>query len=1075
MFGLFGPALAVAVDIQMPLPDGSATIVIEGESAEHWQQGAVEAWVIQRGTIRQDVFRGSANELVAWIDRAPTDSQAESRVTIYLEGAAQVDYQRSGDAHAETGTAAQSIRDHSWFGKLTTRGSIDVRAPVRTDVQSVKPAVYQRAEQAWDDASRGGRTPATFASQPALVSPPGMPPTALPMPPGGASAQPRSSAPPLTGPPFAVPPSSLQPPMASPTLQPPTFGGPAMTGPAVTGPVVNGPIESLPPGPLAPVPVSEKRVQVGPRSNAPIHIKSFPGNMPNQSVTVFSNGLRALIEGVEAPQMGNLGRIVIETDRLVLWGPNLKSLTSAGSEVAGGGEVPIEVYMEGNIVFRQGDRLIYADRMYYNATYEYGVVLAAEVFTPVPDYQGVVRLKADVLQQVNRQHFEAFGAAVTTSQMGVPKYWFQSERIGFTDTQLPRINPLTGMPDIDSRTQEIAVDHELLATSKNNFLYLGGLPVLYWPVMATDLRKPSYYLERFALRNDDVFGGQVLADWDVYQLFNVKDPPKGTDLFLSTDYLSERGFGLGTTVEYQRDEFLGHAGPVNGWFDAWGIRDGGLDDLGRNRLNVVPDTENRGRAYWRHRQDLPDGWQVTAQLGWVTDRNFLEQYFEKEWDEWTDHLTVLNLKRTWDDQSLGIRGQYHLNPYVSQTDWWPRGDHFLLGRSFLNDYFTWYAHSHASYTRFNVLNSPTDPQDLNGWSYLPWEQPTMEPEGGRFATRQEVDLPFQLGPVRVVPYGLGEAGYWGQGLDEQDDIARFYGQAGVRASLPLWKVHPTVQSMLFNLNGLAHKVTLVSDFYYADASQDISEFPLYDPLDDDSQEHFRNYLGPYTANLDPRLYAFRAGMQNWVAAPSAEMVDDVMAARLGIHQRWQTKRGQPGQQRVVDWIILDVDGTIFPEADRDNFGKYLGLLEYDFRWHVGDRVSILSDGYADFFQDGLSMISLGTALTRPERGQLYGGIVNMEGPFSSTLLVGTASYRLSQKWIFDLSGTYDLGPAGNIGERLAITHVGESIVVRLAANADFGRDNFGIGIAIEPRFLPKGRLGRIGDMPIPPLGSMGIE
>jgi hypothetical protein len=205
------------------------------------------------------------------------------------------------------------------------------------------------------------------------------------------------------------------------------------------------------------------------------------------------------------------------------------------------------------------------------------------------------------------------------------------------------------------------------------------------------------------------------------------------------------------------------------------------------------------------------------------------------------------------------------------------------------------------------------------------------------------------------------------------------------------------------------------------------------------------------------------------------MVDDVMAARLGVHQRWQTKRGQPGQQRVVDWIVLDVDGTIFPQADRDNFGKYLGLLEYDFRWHVGDRVSILSDGYADFFQDGLSMISLGAALTRPQRGQLYAGVANMEGPFSSTLLVGTASYRLSQKWIFDLSGTYDLGPAGNIGERLAITHVGESILVRLAANADFGRDNFGIGIAIEPRFLPKGRLGRIGDMPIPPLGSMGIE
>ena len=61
--------------------------------------------------------------------------------------------------------------------------------------------------------------------------------------------------------------------------------------------------------------------------------------------------------------------------------------------------------------------------------------------------------------------------------------------------------------------------------------------------------------------------------------------------------------------------------------------------------------------YWRHRQNLPDGWQVTAKLGLITDRNFLEQYYEKEWDEWIDRVTSLELKRTWEDQSLGIRGQ----------------------------------------------------------------------------------------------------------------------------------------------------------------------------------------------------------------------------------------------------------------------------------------------------------------------------------------------------------------------------------------------------------------------------------
>jgi len=1022
-------------EIQMPLADRLSSIRVDGQSAERWQQGALEAWIVRPCTITQGELRARANEAVLWIDRASPGGAEDNIVTVYLEGSAEVDFERPGPVHAGSQRAAQSIRDHTWFGRLTTRADIDLRAPVQEATQAAASVVYQRGERAWDQAC-GVVQLAQFTtpSQPAPA------------------------------PTFA--PSVLPPPTAPPaTLQPPVLPPPAVE------PVP----EVLGQPPLAPLAAKETRIHVGPRSNTPIHIKSAPGGTENQSATVFSNGVRAVIEGVEAPQLGNLGRIVIETDRLVLWGPNLKALSSEESEAAGGAEVPIEVYLEGNIVFRQADRLIYADRMYYNATYEYGVVLAAEVFTPVPDYPGIVRLKADVLQQLNRQSFQAFGAAVTTSQMGVPKYWFQAERIGFEDTQVPRTDPMSGQLILERETGEAAVDHDLLATSYNNFLYVGGVPVFYWPAMATDLRKPSYYLERFSIKNDDIFGTQILADWDLYQLLRIKDPPPGTDWTLSTDYLSERGLGLGTNFAYEQPGIMGQPGPMTGWFDAWGIYDSGLDDLGRNRRQLEPETQTRGRVFWRHRHNLPDGWQLIGKLGLISDRNFLEQYYEREWDEWADRVTSLELRRTWDDQTLRVLGQFSLNDHVSQTEWWPRGDHFLLGRSLLNDRLTWYAHSQASYSRFNTLDAPTDPQDAAGWQYLPWEDPTTTPEGGRFATRQEIDWPVLLGPVKFVPYALGEVAHWGEGLDDQQDITRAYGQVGVRMSLPFWKTFPTAQSMLFNLNGLAHKVTLVSDLYWADASQDIEELPLYDPLEDDSQEHFRNYLTPFPWSLDPRSFAFRSGLQRWVSSPSVEMADDLAAARLGIHQRWQTKRGLPGSQRVTDWIVLDVDGTLFPNHERDNFGEYAGLLEYDFRWHLGDRVTILSDGFADLFPDGLRMISLGSALSRPERGQIYGGVTSMEGPLSSTLLVGALSYRMTHKWILDLTATYDLGPAGDIGERIAITRVGESMLVRLAFNADHGRDNVGASIAIEPRFMPKGRLGRVAGVPIPPVGMMGIE
>ena len=73
----------------------------------------------------------------------------------------------------------------------------------------------------------------------------------------------------------------------------------------------------------------------------------------------------------------------------------------------------------------------------------------------------------------------------------------------------------------------------------------------------------------------------------------------------------------------------------------------------------------------------------------------------------------------------------------------------------------------------------------------------------------------------------------------------------------------------------------------------------------------------------------------------------------------------------------------------------------------------------------------------------------MEGPFTSTLLVGSVSYRLSQKWITELSATYDLGTDREYRRAIGITRVGESALVRIAVNADHGRDN--VGAAIHDR------------------------
>ena len=71
--------------------------------------------------------------------------------------------------------------------------------------------------------------------------------------------------------------------------------------------------------------------------------------------------------------------------------------------------------------------------------------------------------------------------------MGEPSYRLQSGDIYFEDIQQPGVDPSPGQPLVDPETGQPVVEHQRLATASNNFLFLGPVPVFYWPTIATDL------------------------------------------------------------------------------------------------------------------------------------------------------------------------------------------------------------------------------------------------------------------------------------------------------------------------------------------------------------------------------------------------------------------------------------------------------------------------------------------------------------------------------------------------------------------------------------------------------------
>lgn len=1007
---------AAATEITFPTPAVHETITVRADAASGWTQGLYQVRHLQGGVaIEQGATVVRGDNAVVWVQQPGSESE-QTKVIVYVEGSAGRAVTRELRSRTDAKpTATQTSPD--WLGRFYSAAPIRWQTPAPMPPPQTMPSIYHRG---WAQIKL------------------------KPEPTGQTTEQPRAL------------------PKVDPAVQPAQFEQAAFQPPFAAPALV------APPGAVVPNAGGIRRVQIFPRSAIGPSAEFLPLET-GERAAVISGGVNVIVEGVPGTAvpgfLGAVDKIDLETDRAVVWtsgdGPT-------GMQFDQSNDAPLEIYMEGNIVFRQGDRTIYAERMYYDVRRRTGVILDAELLTPLPEirgrqYPGLVRLKAGVVRQLDDARFVANQALFTTSRLEAPSYDLSSDTIFFEDIRTPIVDPATGIT---------TYEHERLAKSQGNRVNVAGVPIFYWPTFATDLEEPTFYVSDIRVGNDSIFGFRTLIDFDVYQVFGI-DRIDGTKWDLSLDYLSDRGFGVGTEFQYQRDQFFGLNGPAAGRFDFWAIKDGGLDNLGFGRRDLVPEEDYRGRAFWNHRQKIAggvlDGWTAQAELGWISDRTFLEQYYEPEWDENKSQDTGVRLKRLFGNQSFSIEANGRLNHFFTQTQWLPRLDHYILGQEILGDTATWFAHSSAAYANLKVASTPTNPVLAGDFALFPWE---VDGDGERLITRQEIDFPIDLDPVKIVPYALGELAQWGSDIDG-NSLQRSYVHTGVRASIPFWAVNPAVQDPLFNLNGLAHKVVFDAEVSFTDANRNLNDVPLYDELDDDSIEEIRRRLaGPF---FDPRFYAVRTGMQGWVTAPSMEVVEDQTAVRFGMRHRLQTKRGGPGRVHTVDWMTFDSNLSLFPNADRDNFGEELGLADYDFRWHVGDRVSIVSDGFADVFADGLKTISAGMRFNRPARGNLYLGYRTIRGPFSADLITATINYRLGPKWVTSASTVFDFSEAGNIGQSFAITRVGESLNTTIGVNVDESKDNVGFNFLIEPRFLSNIGLTRRTGINLPPAGVEYLE
>lgn len=836
-----------------------------------------------------------------------------------------------------------------------------------------------------------------------------------------------------------------------------------------------------------------RRVQFFQRYDRNMDAKRRPNSSESadgdgKDVWLVSNGFTIVVQGLSDPSENALPigeAIEISADQAAIWTTELDALNFADKTTAN--DLDFELYLDGNVVFREGDNVIYAKKMYYDVKNRVGIVQDAELIARIPDVQnGYVRLAAEKIAQRGPDALYASNAWISTSMMGEPTYRIQSDSIVAEKRRNGLYDVATGRPAIDPQTGKQRVQEEQYFIAENNVVAIGNVPVFYWPWLAMDIEDRSTYLRSLKFGSDSVFGTQARTTWNPYQLFGMSDArPAGTDWDLHLDYLSDRGLGHGTTFLYNRESIGCWDSRALGMANFYGISDKGTDNLGFGRRSVPFPHSYRYRAIWKHRQEidnlgfLGDGWLLTGQLGKSSDRNFIPQYFEEEWNTTSNPETSFEIKKTVNNSSFSATTTFRTDSFYTQSNWLPRLDHYWLGQSL--GPLVWYEHTKLGFAQFKTTDVPYAQEDRELFRYLDWElasdstsnspfspgTQTLSAEGLVFSTRHEIDAPFQLGPIKATPYALGEYGYWGEGVSS-NDVSRLYGRLGLRLNLPIWKIDSSVKSQTWYLNGLAHKMNFVVDASYSDANQNYDDLVLYDQIDDWQIQEFRRRYSVTTfagsggtvgfedsipVRFDERYYAIRQGdIGGNVTSASTELADDLQLVRLGWNNRWQTKRGPAGRRRVVDWITLNAGVNLYPKQS-ENFGEIPGLLDFDASWQVGDRFSVLSSGIYDVWGSGQKITRFGIQTQRPGLSSTYLGIDSLTGPIDSTYLNFAIKYRASEKWGIGFENSIDLTNGYDVGQALTISRVGESFVFTLGANRNQSKDNWGLSLSVEPVFL----------------------
>ena len=529
----------------------------------------------------------------------------------------------------------------------------------------------------------------------------------------------------------------------------------------------------------------------------------------------------------------------------------------------------------------------------------------------------------------------------------------------------------TNNPDFFIKAKEVEVVPGEHAIFRGAVVHVGRMPVFYLPYYRRSFKRHPWNIH---------LEPGFKSEWGAFLLSAVRWPSNeylGGEF--NMDYRTDRGFGLGPTLEYKTPEWGG--GNLNIYHAS--------DDDPLTDSRGLAISRERNIAQWNHRY-TKDQFSAISVLEYESDEYVRRDFFEDRYRQNVQPNSFLEVANHWDNYNLSVLMQPRINAFYEGIQRTP-DIQFTGTRNQLGDTpFFYDTESSVGYfqRRYDYASSSEDYDLL------------------RADTLHKIYMPKTIGGwLNVTPRVGARFTHYGEsnGLGStKPSSERYVVHTGMEVSTKLSKMMPELNSRLLGIDtGARHIIQPSINFAYIPRPNRVP-----DELDKFDYEI-----------TSPRLLPLEMPEYNAI-----DNIDSQNVVRLSLRNRLQTKRNEAVVD-VVDWDVY-TDWRMNPNNNQATFAD----LFSDAQIQPRDWISLYSNLRYDVdnslwraFNQGINLHPQNHRWSLTAGQYYYLAHPSISTADRTDVYYSGAGLRLNENWSFSTRQYFD-AKAGELTQHDYILH-----------------------------------------------------